>query len=368
MSDYSKKNNDEIDLLEVISILWSKKWWIALSAFVFTSIAGGYAFTAKEQWTSKAEVIAPKLSDLGDYFIVRKEYARILGLEFNAEELSSSLFSKFTLNIESLDKRRAFFGQADFYKKMIENKDNQEQNVVLSDLVNKAIAIVKPGTKTEPNLIGMRISFFADTPAIAQDTLSSFIAFNSSLAYQDDINNFLVELDEVLKDLKKEKLNFERDLRIQKSIQLANLNKALSIAKEAGIKEFISDRQVKIGSLLSDIKEIASDVKLNNATNLFMLGETVLKSQIDVVAHSEIVYPSRYYLLTELLGELEPLLEKTQEVQTQAFSYQASPDYPMSKDHPKRFLILLGGLLIGIIIGVLFNIVKMIFTRKKEEI
>ena len=55
MSDsrYQKLNeSDGIDLVELVKNLWKKKLWIILSAFVCTTIAVGYAFTAKEQWTS----------------------------------------------------------------------------------------------------------------------------------------------------------------------------------------------------------------------------------------------------------------------------------------------------------------------------
>ena len=68
MSDsrYQKINeSDEIDLIELIKNLWKKKLWIILSAFVCTAIAAVYAFTAKEQWTSKSVVIPPKVANLG---------------------------------------------------------------------------------------------------------------------------------------------------------------------------------------------------------------------------------------------------------------------------------------------------------------
>ena len=74
MSDsrYQKLNeSDEIDLVELVKNLWKKKLWIILSAFVCTAIAAGYAFTAKEQWTSKSVVIAPKVANLGDYLSFR---------------------------------------------------------------------------------------------------------------------------------------------------------------------------------------------------------------------------------------------------------------------------------------------------------
>ena len=52
MNGINYQNSSEIDLIELIRTLWNKKLWIVLSAFFCTAIAAGYAFTAKEQWTS----------------------------------------------------------------------------------------------------------------------------------------------------------------------------------------------------------------------------------------------------------------------------------------------------------------------------
>ena len=81
MNDINYQNSNEIDLIELIRILWNKKLWILLCACFFTVITGIYAFTAKEQWTSKAVVIAPKAMHLGNYLIVKNEYASILDIK-----------------------------------------------------------------------------------------------------------------------------------------------------------------------------------------------------------------------------------------------------------------------------------------------
>ncbi len=207
MSSQSKMNsaNDEIDLIELVKTLWDKKVWIIISTVICTAIAGIYAFTAKEQWTSKAEVIAPKVTDLGSYFNVRKEYARILGQEFDAGSLANGLFAKFNLLSESLNERNTFFEQSDVYKKLIEGKDEKSQRSILSKLIHENITITKPDPKKEPDLVGRRISFSAETPEDAQLTLEKFIAFTSQSAYQLELENFLIDLNEVLSDLMYEK-------------------------------------------------------------------------------------------------------------------------------------------------------------------
>ena len=371
MTEKSLKN-DEIDLIELISILWKKKLWIILSSFIFTAIAGVYAFTAKEQWTSSAEVIAPRTMDLGDYFSVRKEYSRILGSEFDAGATASNLFSQFNLLSESLDERRKFFVQSDFYKKKVEGKSETEKAQILSELITKHITIKKPDSKKEPDLIGNKISFYAETPADAQNVLSQFISTINQSAYQIELDNFLLYFNELVTDLNYEKIKFERDLSIHKSVQLENLENALKIAKEAGITEYtksfgLTNNQSAIQQALtvSEAKIPLSDSKLSDGTYLFMLGEKYLKAQLDVLKNSGIVYPPRYYQVSSLLSELEPLLIKAKQAKANAFSYQASPDYPVKRDWPKRTLLLIVGFILGFFISSIVVLTRKVISNIK---
>nr|BAA94394.1 Wzz homolog [Aggregatibacter actinomycetemcomitans] len=362
--------NDEIDLVELIKVLWNKRLWIILFSLFFTTIAGIYVFTAKEQWTSKAEIIAPRITELGDYFLVKKEYARILGSEFDASMTANNLFGQFNLLSESLDERKKFFEKSDFYKKESEGKSEREKLQILFDLMTKNIAIKKPDTKKYPDLIGNQISFYAETPIEAQNVLSKFISTVNISAYQIELDKFLTDFNEIIADLNYEKIKFERDLRIHKSVQLKNLESALNIAKEAGIKEYsksfsIADPQLVLQAIaVSEAKVPLSDSKLSDSTYLFMLGETYLKAQIDVLKNNNIIYPPRYYQVSSQLSELEPLLIKAKQVKANAFSYQASPDYPVVRDKPKKLLILSIGFILGLILGSIYILFRKLVSNK----
>lgn len=82
-----------------------------------------------------------------------------------------------------------------------------------------------------------------------------------------------------------------------------------------------------------------------------MLGEKYLKAQIDVANEKGIVYPPRYYQIDFQLKQLEPLFEKAKDVTAKSYSYQASPDYPVNKDKPKKILILAIGFILGLFLS-----------------
>ena len=116
---------------------------------------------------------------------------------------------------------------------------------------------------------------------------------------------------------------------------------------------------------VSEAKIPLSDSKLSDSTYLFMLGEKYLKAQIDVLKNSSIIYPPRYYQVSSLLSELEPLLIKAKQVKANAFSYQASPDYPVKRDWPKRLLLLVIGFILGFLISSIVVLTREVISNIK---
>lgn len=352
----TEQRSDEIDLIEIFRILWDKKGWIVLTTFITTLLAGIYAFTAKEQWTSKAVVIAPKLTELGEYLNVRREYNRILRLDpIDPKILSESLFNNFSRLAQSQDAKNEFFSTSNIYKKLAEGKDEQGQRKVLFDLINENTSFIFPDEKKEPNAIGRRVSFSAETPIDAQNTLGEFIQFINNKAFAVELDDFLVNFKDVMNALQSEKSVIQEELSANKSVQLENLNKAYEIAQKAGIKEyskvFNQSDTANIAAALSDTKIPLSDSKLADGSYLFMLGEKYLKAQIDVANEKGVIYPPRYYQIDYQIKKLEPLFENTKKVQAQTYSYQSSPAYPLSKDKPKKIMILIIGLLLGLFLS-----------------
>ncbi|QLD33748.1 LPS O-antigen chain length determinant protein WzzB [Mannheimia varigena] len=366
----SQQRSDEIDLIELIRALWDKKWWIVLTTFVTTLLAGVYAFTAKEQWTSKAVVITPKLTELGDYLDVRREYNRILRVDpIDPNALSASLFNNFNRLAQSQDTKNEFFIASNVYKKLVEGKEEREQRAVLFKLSNENTSFIIPDAKKDPNAIGRTVSFSAETPIEARDTLGELIQYINHRAFAIELDDFLVDFQNVLISLQYEKSLIQEDLSVNKSIQLENLNKAYETAQKAGVKEyskvFNQSDTTSIAAALSDTKIPLSDSKLADGSYLFMLGEKYLKAQIDVASEKGIVYPPRYYQIDYQLKQLEPLLEKAKVAKADTYSYQASPDYPVNKDKPKRAIILIVGMILGAILSSLFVIAISLFKKRK---
>ncbi len=375
---YSQKVNetDEVDLIELIKTLWKKKLWIILSAFVFTIIAAGYTFTAKEQWTSTAIVAAPRSTDLGSLLPVRAEYARIVGdSEFSTGKLSNSLYEQFKHFLLSSDLKREFLSQStlvkDYTKEMTdEQRDNYIETAISNYLV---VHEVDPKKKdlTELDKIGLKLTFSAETPKLAQSVLIDYINFVNKYVLNQTNKEFKLGFNLRLDALKFTKLQIEESLTEAKKVQVENLTNALNIAKKAGITDFSKANTNSLSVpeyMLGEGRLNISDSKLADGTYLFMLGEKYLQAQLDIAKNTEIVYPVNYYSTERQLAkltELEPRLDNIGEVKS--YYYLSSPDYPIVRDKPNKLMILSIAFCLGIFLSSIVILFRHYFNLNENE-
>ena len=109
-----------------------------------------YAFTAKEQWTSTAIVVAPRSTDLGNLLPARAEYARIIGDgDFSAGKLSDSLYGQFKHFLFSNDLKRQFLEQSEWAKNYTKDMTEDQKRKYIEETVSKYLIEVSMVGKTD---------------------------------------------------------------------------------------------------------------------------------------------------------------------------------------------------------------------------
>ncbi|WP_231128944.1 hypothetical protein [Gallibacterium anatis] len=218
------------------------------------------------------------------------------------------------------------------------------------------------------------MSFSAEKPALAQDTLKAFIKKISQESLDYNFKSFLIGYNEKLGDLRFQFNQIKQNANIQRKVKLENLNRSLDTAKQAGIKDYSRSFGGTETNLLNVIRTDTSiplsEFPLSDNPYLFILGEKYITAQIDSIEQSNIIYPPKYYQIQEQITQLEALAQKFKEVklETDAYTYLSSPDYPVVKDKPKRLLILAAGMLIGLILSIIYVLLTSTFTSRKKEI
>lgn len=365
--------NDEIDLVELIFSIWRKKLWVILITVIFAIGSVLYALNAKEQWTSKAEIIAPYNHEVINIFQEQSEYALIT--DTAVSDISGVLYALLTTELRSVNSKVDFFKQSELYKKLTQDMQTAgEKQGVLRGLVNNSLKIKWPNK--EKKIDAPSISFSAETPEDAQKTLIAYLDYLSQSVFVLYDKDFLIELNHRINSLrfslKRSEERIPLNYNIQLETQQKNLERALSTAKMAGIREFAKtaiDGEFTIPKLAlgeADIK--LSDDGLSRNNFLFLMGEKYLQAQMNNVEKTPLIFPAEYHYQKTQLQQLEELLKKHKiDTNDKSFHYQSAPYLPLQRDKPKRALIVLIGTFLGAIIGLLVALIMAALDNRKTK-
>lgn len=347
---YMPKAEDEIDLLELLSTLWKKKWVILFVTLLTTGLAAVYAFTAKEQWTAKTYIQAPRIAELGSYLKFRQAYARILNQPLDMNELANGLFSDLILIAESPDTKLKFLERTEYYKKETKNlSTEQDKKIWLTEQANKGLVITPP--KEKENISYYTIQASADSAQEAYKLLLGYLKDVNNQAITLSLDEFDQNINTLLVSLKKEVNDIDFQKKAEKLDQIAYIQRDLTTAEQAGITDYRSSK--------NGFDNAQSSYK-------FLLGEKLLSAELKATKDAPIIYPFRYYEVKRQIDELEGMLRDN--IQAQAYRYQMMPAKPLDKEQPKKLLILSLGIVLGLLFGVsVALILNLIVERVRND-
>lgn len=343
MQNNTQPQNDEIDLFELASILWSNKAKIIIMVFVFAVVAAIYAFVAKEVWTSKAQVVTPKPIQLGTYLEAERQYYRFAGGEFDSQATLNFVFKLFIRNINASDNRLSFFKDSEYYKKLAEEKGELPAKELLLEEMALQDTQIKETQKGDSS--SFDISFSAQTAEDAQSNLQKFINTANEITQNDLFENLFERVKSRIATLEQSANTIKSTAEQQHKDQIQLLEQALNTAKELGITEQV-EQAAPSANVTVDLDN-KNSLTTNNA--LVLMGSKFLQAQLNTLTNSPVIYPATYYQTLINIEGLKPILNITPKGET--FDYTRTPSIPIKKDSPKRTLIILAGCILGGIVG-----------------
>lgn len=336
---YPEPKNDEIDLFELIAQLWRKKWWIVGCMFLTTSIAGIYAFTAKEQWTATAVINAPTFDTINNYYRGVRLIEGNVDRPITSEEVSNKLFQQFISLAGSYNEISQFVTQTDYFQRLSAGMNEQEK----MRLVNEIVDNIKFAKDKESPFY--TISFPADSAAESKRLLSNYMETINKNVTKIQYSQLLSQIDNKKETIKNQMEALKKIAEEQRLEEIENLKMALSIAEKANITK----------------PEITGLSRLDS-TNIFLLGKDALLAMTENIKKQPLVLSDIYYDYQRQYINLNDF--KVNGAVAQSFSYLKSPMEPVNKDKPRRLLILLSGSLFGIVVGAGFIIINLKYKNR----
>ncbi|MGL5292911.1 MAG: Wzz/FepE/Etk N-terminal domain-containing protein, partial [Aeromonas sp.] len=224
--------SDEIDLRELVLVLWRQKVLILLVTLVFAAAGIGYALLAPQVWSAKGVIEKPKKIDMQPLRSLENQ-AKLVGLTDFPDD--KTLYDQFINEFNAYDNQREFLSQSVLFKHTVEQDklDPKAQRRWLrkwSQLIS-AVAVDKKG----------------EIPGVTLQASSSDAA--QALAMLNDYIGFIVakQQSQLVKSLTGQRLNeveslqtriklMKEDAQILLSREIENTERMMAVASAAGVE------------------------------------------------------------------------------------------------------------------------------------
>ncbi|MBX9564213.1 O-antigen chain length regulator [Aeromonas hydrophila] len=338
--------SDEIDLRELVLVLWRQKVLILLVSGIFAGAGIAYALLAPQVWVSQAEIKLPTLKEVES---LELNINQLMNAQVPATAFTS--FDKKALYVDFVDSFNSFNNKRQF----LVERGYLEANAAQSEITDQKgkrmlLKVMAEGinAKTPDKLReDITLSFAAETADEAKLRLEQYITFiqqQESSAKSKELNTIWQNR---IKTLQTQFESAKADTLKQLQDDILLTEYSLRITKAAGIEAPVQNLQDQ-GSLAIDLGARALAEKLK-----------VLKE----IKNPEFMNPGIGALRLQL-NSLQAINIEAQPFQS--FAYRASPNEPLNRDKPKRPLVVVLATLLGGMLGVGVVLVRHAFRRPEQ--
>ncbi|WP_158120199.1 LPS O-antigen chain length determinant protein WzzB [Vibrio metoecus] len=359
---YAYPANDEIDLKELFSALWQGKWLIIMTTLLFSVAAIGYALTAQEWWSAKATVSQPQLQGIASYQQAVKRYQPLFDVyqEDGSIIVSETLdllidpeviFKRFIQEFNANGTKRRFMQTNPTFlilqKQMLDQTDDPE---VMQKLYEEWFERIQASAVDKKANDIFTLSFQSVDKASSLTLLNEYIQFVNQTLNQQLNANLISILTAKYGELTQQEKNLLQQAQLRLHVELERTQYALAIAEAADIKQPVQN--------LGEQEIFAINI-----------GSRALKAKVDALKSIKdlSVFEPRLAILQSKLSQFDlETLSADAKWSVSGFYYLDQPEQPLTRDKPKRALIVVFGGLLGGILSVAMVLVR--FAFRKEEL
>lgn len=333
----SGRGEDEIDLVELIEGFWRQRLLIALTTVIVTAIAVVYAFIATPIYEVKAFVQPPSQND-----IAQLNYGR--GGESELEPFTIQRVAGIYLrSLQSESLRREFFRK--YYLPSLNERERKgSQDDLYSDF--KEILTLGATSKDTPDRFFVMVHL--PDPQQAAEWVAHYIELAGSHAKAEVIKD--ARADAMVKaDNLAQTINASREsARKQREDQIEKLTEALRIARSVGLEK---PPIIAYGPST----EVSADM---DGPLTYMRGSKALAAEIENLRGRSSDDP----FIENLRSQQESMnFYRSLQIDpavVQVYRQDGALESPDSPVKPNKLLLILGGGVVGLVLGIVFALVR----------
>ncbi|WKY93045.1 LPS O-antigen chain length determinant protein WzzB [Vibrio metoecus] len=356
---YTYPANDEIDLKELFAALWQGKWLIIMTTLLFSVAAIGYALTAQEWWSAKATVSKPQLQNITAYQQAVKRYQPLFDvyqedgtiIVSNALDSlidSKLIFQQFIQTFNANGTKRSFMQTNPTFlalQKQLLTQINDPE--AMQKLYEEWFERIQASAADKKANDIFTLSFQSVDKASCLTLLNDYIQFVNQTLNQQLNANLISILTAKYGELTQQEKNLLQQAQLRLHVELERTQYALAIAEAADIKQPVQN--------LGEQEIFAINI-----------GSRALKAKMDALKSIKdlSVFEPRLAILQSKLSQLDlETFSSEAKWSVSGFYYLDQPEQPLTRDKPKRALIVVLGGMLGGMLGVAMVLVRFAFLK-----
>ena len=337
-------NANEIDLVNLIEILWRARTKIIATVFAFACVGILVSFLLPQKWTSQA-IVTP--AEAVQWQGLENTLTKLRVLDMDISVSRGDVFNLFIKKFQSPSLLEEYLRSSPYVMDQLKGADIDEMELhqAIVRLSEKMKAVdTNLGKKNETSLYtSWTLSFTAPQAEEAQSVLKGYIQYISALVVKETLEDIRNKLS-IKTSYEKERLEMDRvRLKNQLEANIQRLNYSLEIANAAGIKKPVYSN----GQAVKDDPDFSISLGADGIERKLEIEKSVTD-----VAEINGELRNRQYHVEQLLAM------NVSDVKFTPFKYQLTPSLPVKKDGPaKSMIVILAALLGGMVAcgGVLLN-------------
>ncbi|TBN43357.1 LPS O-antigen chain length determinant protein WzzB [Pseudomonas sp. BGI-2] len=324
------ERSSEVDLLELLKVLWVQKWLVFWVAFSFAFVAALYAYITTPVYEAKYYISPPSLNDIANLNYGR---TRESGLgSFTVVDV----YKVFLSNLQSEDLRQSFFRK--YYSPELKLSDGDKLPGNIYDEFSRSLNIAPVGKELNER---WSVSIQGENPEKITEWASLYVSYAGQRAEREVVNSAIKEAAVLARNMQLEITSLQESGKKVREDATNQLKEALAVAKASGIENsvtFTGESSSKLaGNMSGDFA--------------YMRGSKALEAELKNI-ESRQSNDSFIKGLRELQAKYSFYkgLEAS-EYKVSVFRQDGLVAQPTAPVKPKKILIILLGLLAGIFVG-----------------
>lgn len=221
----ANKKNEEVDLQELVRILWSKRILVLVLTLVSVLCAAAFAFLSDPEYEAKGYVVPPTQKDIENFNYGRTKESQLT--PYTIKDVYGVFISYF--QAESL--RQEFFNN--IYLPLLSESERQKSQDKLYADFSKKLAVALPSKDFAERY---SITVRSDSPARSVEWIHQYIARASDLAKQELLANVMREVEVGARNVEQQIAVLRNISEKEREDSIVRLREALRVAEALGLE------------------------------------------------------------------------------------------------------------------------------------